>query len=98
MGDMNSYHALWGSERTEARGRIIEEVMTETYLNVLNDGTPTRITLNSETCIDITLVSLMLEPILQWSVAASPYDSDHIPYLQRSLGQRRRMCVLHDSI
>ena len=94
MGNMNSYNTLWGSDRTEARGRINEEVMTETHLNVPNDGSPTRITLTSETCIDITLVCPILEPILQWSVAVSPYDCDHNPVLTMLLGvEEKVVCV-----
>ena len=34
----------------------------------------------------------MLEPILQWSVAASPYDSDHNPILTTLLGTEEDVC------
>lgn len=89
MGDFNSNNTLWGSNTIDARGRTIEEVARQMQLNIINDGTPTRVTLESETCIDLTLASPSLAPLLQWSVAASSYDSDHNPLLVSLAGVER---------
>lgn len=79
MGDFNSYNTVWGSERTDARGRIVEEAINNNNLNILNNGLPTRIAYNTESAIDLTVTSPILDPILQWSVAPTPLDSDHCP-------------------
>jgi len=81
MGDFNGYNQLWGSNRTDGRGRIIEAVINRLQINILNDGAPTRIAYHAETAIDLTLCSPVLTPILQWSVDSSPGDSDHCPIL-----------------
>lgn len=86
MGDFNSYNTLWGDNVTDARGRVLEDVITQLQLNVMNDGSPTRITTHSETCIDVTIASPRLTPLLQWSVAASTFDSDHNPLLITLVG------------
>lgn len=79
MGDFNGYNTLWGSETTDCRGRLLEDFIMHNNVNILNDGTPTRITHISETAIDLTLCSPVLTPVLQWTVAESPGDSDHCP-------------------
>lgn len=40
---------------------------------------PTRIGYNSESAIDITLCTATLTPIIDWTVSASPGDSDYCP-------------------
>jgi len=79
LGDFNGYNQLWGSCTTDTRGRIIGDFIEANNLNILNDGTPTRIGYQTETAIDLTMCSPVIEPDLQWSVSTSPWDSDHCP-------------------
>ena len=52
-GDFNAYNTMWGSEVTDSRGQIIENVIATNELNVINNGAPTRVAYNVETAIDI---------------------------------------------
>jgi len=79
LGDFNSYNTLWGSPTSDARGRIIEGFINSKGLNILNDGSPTRITSLSKTAIDLSILSPELSADIQWSVDPSPGDSDHCP-------------------
>ena len=77
MGDFNSYNVLLGSNPTDTRGRIIENFISEHNLQLLNTGQPTRIGYNCETAIDLTTTTNDIEPMLQWSVSHTPWNSDH---------------------
>ena len=81
LGDFNAYNPLWGSAAIDSRGRAMETFMNNNNLNILNDGRPTRIGYQSETCIDLTICSPVLEPELQWNVMESPGPSDHCPII-----------------
>ena len=91
MGDLNSYNTPWGSEYTNVRGRILEEVAYNKGLIIMNTGAPTRIGFNTETCIDLTVSSPTLGPYLAWTVTSSPFDSDHIPIIVSVLTRERNM-------
>ena len=88
MGDFNSYNTLWGCDTTDARGRLLENALIDCRLIVLNNGTPTRISYQSESAIDLTIASPRLTPDIEWSVSASPEDSDHCPILISLLDSR----------
>ena len=88
MGDFNSYSQLWGCETTDARGSTVVSVINYFNLNILNNGSPTRVSYGTESCIDLTIVSLRLEHITQWNVASSPNDSDHCPITLDFMGIR----------
>ena len=62
---------------TDERGDIVERSMQADNLNILNNGASTWISYNIETAIDLTIVSPGLELLMEWSVIASPNDSDH---------------------
>lgn len=79
MGDFNSYSPLWGSSSTDARGRAVESFIETNSLNVLNNGSPTRVGFNSESAIDLTIISPTLASDCNWEVLPSPRDSDHNP-------------------
>lgn len=84
VGDFNSYHVMWGSSSTDTRGKIIESFIGAAGLNLLNTGSPTRIT-HTETAIDLSLCSPELQRSMVWSVDPSPGDSDHCPITIRTL-------------
>lgn len=81
MGDLNSHSQQWGSTATDNRGKIVEEFCNSNNLNILNDGAPTRIEYNTESAIDLSICSPVLQPIMEWSVYASPGASDHCPII-----------------
>ncbi|KAF0746811.1 Reverse transcriptase domain-containing protein, partial [Aphis craccivora] len=41
-GDFNCHSELWGSEKTDDRGKIIEKILDDDRLVILNNGDPTR--------------------------------------------------------
>lgn len=58
MGDFNSKHPVWGSKRSEARGRKIVEWTASDMLCIHNDGiTPTYMNGNKISFIDLTITT-----------------------------------------
>lgn len=79
IGDFNSYNILWGSAKTDKRGKEIENFIHNHNLNIMNNGAPTRISYQIETAIDLSICSSEIENYFNWSVSFSPGDSDHCP-------------------
>ena len=79
VGDFNAYHPLWGSPTADVRGGIVESFIAESGLNILNDGSPTRVGGTSETHLDLSFISPAHHHNFSWSVLESPFDSDHHP-------------------
>lgn len=46
-GDFNAHNTLWGSEKVDINGQAIEELLEEKNLVCLNDGTKTKIEVNT---------------------------------------------------
>lgn len=82
-GDINARNLLWGSDRTDFRGKFFEELINEYNLCVLNKGNNTHVSIGyrSLSAIDVTLVSPDIFPILDWFVDDDTYDSDHFPII-----------------
>lgn len=57
-GDFNAHNALWGSEKMDSNGQVIEELLDEENLVCLNDGSKTRIEVSTgkESVLDLTVV------------------------------------------
>ena len=55
----------------------MERIVTDKNVCILNNGAPTRIGYNSESAIDIIICTATLTPLIDWTVSASPGDSDH---------------------
>ena len=81
LGDFNCHHRMWGSNRICTRGQIVERILTDFNLNILNIGAPTRIYGNSETAIDLSICSPVLQLTTGWNTFDTPRDSDHCPIL-----------------
>ena len=82
LGDFNAWSILWGSNTTNIKGKIIENLIYNENLIVLNDGTYTHLsTHNSLTNVDIAMCNAQLAPYVSWSVTNSLYASDHFPIL-----------------
>lgn len=81
-GDFNGHNVLWGSDRTDINGQVIEELLDEKYLVCLNDGSSTRIDVNTgkESVLDLTLVSNSIASVCDWLVyQEGTVGSDHYP-------------------
>ena len=48
-------------------------------LVLMKYGVPTRIAYRAETAIDVTMCSASIAASFDWSISASPGDSDHCP-------------------
>lgn len=83
-GDFNGHNTLWGSDRTDTNGQVIEELLDEKNLVCLNDGSKTRIDIHTgkESVLDLTLISNSMASVCDWSVYhEGTIGSDHYPVL-----------------
>lgn len=85
MGDFNAHNTLWGSIKTDAKGRILEKWLERNDLALINTGSKTHFNTKSNnfSAIDLTIVSSDLLSKLTWSVDDDLHNSDHFPiYIQ----------------
>lgn len=68
IGDFNAHNISWGSKRTDARGRKIEEVCDTKVLTIINDNSPTYVHFasNQMTNIDLSITTPNLTDELEW--------------------------------
>lgn len=83
LGDFNAHCTLWGSEKTDYRGKLIEKLLEDDNIVILNDTSPTHINLANGTlsCIDLTMCTSSLGQRLKWKVLPDIYSSDHLPII-----------------
>lgn len=81
LGDFNAHNPLWGSQRFDSRGKVIERFVSSRELCVLNTGEPTYFSSShrSFSCIDLSICSPDIFTFFQWNVIDNPYGSDHFP-------------------
>ncbi|GFX86953.1 putative RNA-directed DNA polymerase from transposon X-element [Trichonephila clavipes] len=82
LGDFNGHSTLWGSAKTNPRGRQIEQVLSDHCLSLLNHEEPTYFhePTRSFHTIDLAIYSPSLLPHLNLSVE-DLYNSDHFPVI-----------------
>ena len=84
-GDFNGHHPLWGSDRTCTNGKIIVENLDYENFVLLNDNSPTHVTLSpnglSFSNIDLTFISTGLAINSNWYVTDDKKGSDHFPII-----------------
>ena len=83
-GDFNAHSTLWGCADTDVNGQVVEDFLEESGLVCVNDGQGTRYncTNNTESALDLTLVSDNLAGVCSWNVLQeSTLGSDHYPIL-----------------
>ncbi|KAG5832008.1 hypothetical protein ANANG_G00286560 [Anguilla anguilla] len=81
-GDFNAHNTLWGSDKTDYNGQVVEELLDGKHLVCINDGRNTRIDVNTgkESVIDLTLVTNTLARLCEWDVyQEGTIGSDHYP-------------------
>lgn len=84
MGDFNAHHTSWGSSKTDYYSLSLLEVVDESDLCIINDGTPTRRVSplqDPNSAVDLTICSPSLAPLLSWQVLTQSHGSDHFPIL-----------------
>lgn len=81
VGDFNSHNALWGSTRTDKRGRTVGKWLENTELVVLNENEHTHFNCSSGSLssIDLSLCSANIACAIEWTVNEDLYNSDHFP-------------------
>ncbi|KAL5013851.1 hypothetical protein ScPMuIL_008121 [Solemya velum] len=81
-GDFNAHNPLWGSERLDAKGRVIDSLLERTDLVLLNDGEGTHINNNGLLShLDLSFVSYELATKCSWEVYQDSFGSDHFPII-----------------
>ncbi|GFV98608.1 putative RNA-directed DNA polymerase from transposon X-element [Trichonephila clavipes] len=83
LGDFNGHSTLWGSAKTNPRGRQIEQVLSDHCLCLLNHEEPTYFHEPTQSfhTIDLAICSPSLLPHLNLSVEKNLYNSDHFPVI-----------------
>ncbi|GFU09437.1 putative RNA-directed DNA polymerase from transposon X-element [Trichonephila clavipes] len=83
LGDFNGHSTLWGSVKTNPRGRQIEQVLSDHCLCLLNHEEPTYFhePTRSFHTLDLAICSPSLLPNLNFSVEKDLYNSDHFPII-----------------
>ena len=79
VGDFNSHNSIWGSNKVDNNGKLIEEFLNQNDLVLLNDGSPTRYDMrfNSYSHIDLSISSSNIANKIKWQVLPENFDSDH---------------------
>lgn len=78
LGDFNAHSPIWGSIKTDPRGKKIETLLEKDNIALLNDSTPTHISISNGhfSCIDLTLCSASLAHRLEWKVLPDIFSND----------------------
>uniref|UniRef100_A0A7G3B021 Putative rna-directed dna polymerase from mobile element jockey n=1 Tax=Lutzomyia longipalpis TaxID=7200 RepID=A0A7G3B021_LUTLO len=81
LGDFNASNAIWGSNKTDPRGLLIEKILLDENCVLLNDGSHTNLSMAHGTfnAIDLSLISPQISSNFIWEVADDLYGSDHFP-------------------
>jgi len=81
LGDFNAHSDMWGDQRIDSAGSIIENLINSQNLCLLNDGSPTYLHPGNgaKTAIDLAMCSPSIFQDLKWSVMRDQHGSDHWP-------------------
>ena len=80
VGDFNARSPVWGDYERNEHGQIIADVLANSNVCILNDGSGTHLhkQTNSMTCVDLTLASPEVTD-MQWQADQDLHGSDHFP-------------------
>lgn len=81
VGDFNCHNPMWGSNHTSTKGKILEEIITESPMILLNNGDPTYLNSGSGSmsCIDLSFATPDIYSELNWNITEDLHHSDHFP-------------------
>ncbi|KAI5735555.1 hypothetical protein M8J77_020038 [Diaphorina citri] len=90
-GDFNAKSPLWGSLRTDARGRIVAEWIASENLTILNwGGIPTFRRRDQESHLDITVCSSSLGNRIKWKILDNEETGSDHQYIEIEIEEQRR--------
>ena len=85
MGDLNAKSTLWGADKNNDNGDILENLMMDSDCIIVNNKQPTHINFNGKTSsvLDYCIITVNLFDAFQEYVVLNEEDmtSDHLPYL-----------------
>ena len=86
LGDFNGHNILWGNKENNARGELIENVITNNDICLMNDKSYTYMhdPTGSFFSIDLSLCHPSLFLDFNWSVCKDQHHSDHFPIFIQS--------------
>ena len=81
LGDFNGHNILWGNKENNARGELIENVITNNDICLMNDKSYTYMhyPTGSFFSIDLSLCHPSLFLDFNWSICKDQHHSDHFP-------------------
>ena len=89
VGDFNSHNSIWGSLKTDKKGRIIERIADDWMLTIMNleKRKPTHINHQNgnNSSIDLSICSPIIDGYFEWDTADNIYRSDHFPIVISTL-------------
>lgn len=88
-GDFNSKSKLWGSNKTDGRGSLVEEWAAQNELRLINVGNePTCVRAQGASCVDLTWATPdLLGELRGWRVLPDETLSDHA-YIYMEIGPK----------
>lgn len=82
LGDLNAHNPLFGGTSSDARGRLLEDLLDKYNMSALNTGAHTRIHYTGSTSsIDLTMASSSIAKSCNWTTYNDTLGSDHIPII-----------------
>ena len=80
MGDFNAQSILWGNDSTDAKGRTMENIISDNNLCLFNNKSKTYLhpAAGAKTSIDLTLSSPNIFIDYSWQVLDDVCGSDHL--------------------
>ena len=85
LGDFNGHSYLWGSDREDSRGKMLEDLFSKLDLCTLNNGNTTYIhpATGTTSILDLSVCQPSLLLDFDWTVHDDLCGSDHFPVLLR---------------
>ena len=79
LGDFNAHNPIWGSEKTDANGKVIERALEKNNSVIINDGSGTRIDTHTGKIshLDLAITSPSLACKCAWNTEKNNLGSDH---------------------
>ena len=79
VGDFNAHNPLWGSEKTDTNGKVIEKALEINNSVIINDGSGTRIDTHTGKIshLDLAITSPSLACKCAWNTEKNNLGSDH---------------------
>lgn len=83
VGDFNSHNVMWGSQKTDNPGRLVERVVDSTNTIILNSGAPTHFNARNgnTSVIDLAISTSDIAHKYNWNQSDDLHGSDHFPII-----------------